>query len=420
MEAVGADQGGDAVGEQAGEQGQAPCRGGPAAGAQERGDSGGDPDGARGEHGGGEGGQEQQRCCGVACQPGSAALGWACGHGSGPEGGVGVVEAGFGGGEQQGDGEPDALPGLDQVAAAAGVGVAGMPGRRGGPGGDQLAFGVGEGGDPGEAVEVLGGHAAQDQDRVAGGHAPGFGPIGGGGQRVEVIQAVGDLDRHDPAVAAQAGDPVGVLDQTRRRPQGPPQLVLDLDGVAAVACGVGEGGRPRPRAEHRGGDDVVGVVVQRGQVQRHGGGGGVGGDGGGPVEQPAQAPVTQQPEGVHQPPHRAGVVAFGVGGDDLRERVGADGEGVEEVGDGRFDPGGGGLVQRGGEQPPPGRRQRTSAGDGQQGLEQGEGAGAQVLADLVALGADGGGQGGGGEAGVEGVEGVRVRGPAATPCRPAR
>ena len=114
------------------------------------------------------------------------------------------------------DGEADALPGLDQVAATAGVGVAGMPGRRGGPRGDQLTFRVGEGDDPGEAVDVLGGHAAQDQDRVAGGHAPCFGPIRGGGQRVEVIQAVGDLDRDDPAVASEAGDPVGMLDQARR------------------------------------------------------------------------------------------------------------------------------------------------------------------------------------------------------------
>ena len=79
----GADEGGDAVGEQAGEQCQAPCRGGPAAGAQERGDSGGDPDGARGEQSGREGGQEQQRCCGVARQPGKpsrAGLG-GLGHG---------------------------------------------------------------------------------------------------------------------------------------------------------------------------------------------------------------------------------------------------------------------------------------------------------------------------------------------------
>ena len=66
---------------------------------------------------------------------------------------------------------------------------------------------------------------------VAGGHAAGLGPIGLGGQGFEVVEGVGDLERHDAAVPAQAGDPVRALDQAGRDPQGPPQLVLDLHHV---------------------------------------------------------------------------------------------------------------------------------------------------------------------------------------------
>ena len=148
----------------------------------------------------------------------------------------------LGGGELQGDGQAEAFPGLDQVVAAAGVGVAGVPGRGRGPGGDQGGFVVGERGDPAQPVEFGVGHAAEQQDRVAGGHAAGLGPIGLGGQRVEVVEGVGDLERHDAAVPAQAGDPVGALDQAGRHPQRPPQLVLDLHHIPP------RGGRARAGA----------------------------------------------------------------------------------------------------------------------------------------------------------------------------
>jgi hypothetical protein len=49
------------------------------------------------------------------------------------------------------------------------------------------------------------GHAAEQQDRVAGGHPAGLRPIGISGQGFEVVEGVGDLERDDAAVSAQAG-----------------------------------------------------------------------------------------------------------------------------------------------------------------------------------------------------------------------
>ena len=257
------------------------------------------------------------------------------------------------------------------------------------------------------------GHPAEHQDPVAGGQAAGLGPVGLGGQRFEVVEGVGDLDRHLTAVPAQAGDPVRALHQPGRHPQRPPQLVLHPQHVAAPADGgraVDDGGGPGPRRQHGRGHHVVLVVVEGGDVQRQRRGVQVRGDRGGPVEHAADRAGAQQPEGVEQV---AGIAAellrAGAGGDgqQLRGRVG---QHPHHVGDrglaGRV--GGHRQVQADVEQPPLGHGDLRAAHDHHQGLEQRQPAGPDGLPQPVAVGAGGLGERGAQRSGVERVERVQT------------
>ena len=100
-------------------------------------------------------------------------------------------------------------------------------------------------GDPTDAVELAIDHPAEHHDPVAAGQAAGLGPVGLGWQRLEVVEGVGDLDRHLTAVPAQPGDPVRAFHQPGRHPQRPPQLVLHPQHIAASAAG-------RRSVDHRG------------------------------------------------------------------------------------------------------------------------------------------------------------------------
>ena len=112
-----------------------------------------------------------------------------------------------------------------------------------------------------------------------------------GGQGFEVVEGVGDLEGHDAAVPAQAGDPVGALDQAGRDAQGPPQLVLDLDDVAAAGRrSVGGVDRAADQAQEHSMAAATTSSSSSSRAEMSSDSAGVsrvGGDGGGPVEDAA-------------------------------------------------------------------------------------------------------------------------------------
>ena len=297
------------------------------------------------------------------------------------------------------DGQPGAVPGFDQVFAAAGVDAAGDPGRWGGPAAHHGAFRPGQRGDAADPVEFVIVEAAEHDHAVAGGHAAGFGPVGLGGQRLEVLQGVGDLDGDLAAVPAQAGDPIGAFHQPRRHPQRLPQLVLDAHDVAAPPerrGAVDQRGGPGPRAQHRRGHELVVVVVERGDIQRQRRGVQVRGHrwtrgrtGRG------WHPAHSRPERVEQVAGAAPVLGGGVAGGHRQQVGGGVGEDAHDVGDQRL-PGGVGVddeVERDAEQAALGHVDVGAAHDHHQRLEQRQPAGADRLGQPMPLGAAGVGAG---------------------------